>query len=89
MILPIASGKGGTGKTSLAANIAVSIGSGIQMLDCDVEEPNIHLLLHPKIVGEKTVYNLVPSINEELCDHCGRCTLSIIAKSLCNSDKLY
>ncbi|MEM1514857.1 MAG: P-loop NTPase, partial [Candidatus Bathyarchaeia archaeon] len=59
-----ASGKGGTGKTTLAANIAVSVGSNIQVLDCDVEEPNIHLLLHPKIVDEKPVYKIILSVNE-------------------------
>jgi len=69
----IASGKGGTGKTSVAVNIAVSIGDA-QLIDCDVEEPNAHLLLHPKIVSEEPVYTLVPSINEELCDHCGKCS---------------
>lgn len=71
--MSIASGKGGTGKTSVAVNIAVSIGDA-QLIDCDVEEPNAHLLLHPKIVSEEPVYTLVPSINEELCDHCGKCS---------------
>lgn len=71
--MSIASGKGGTGKTSVAINIAVSIGDA-QLIDCDVEEPNAHLLLHPKIVSEEPVYTLVPSINEELCDHCGKCS---------------
>jgi MinD superfamily P-loop ATPase len=73
LIVSIASGKGGTGKTSVAINIAVSIGDA-QLIDCDVEEPNAHLLLHPKIVSEEPVYTLVPSINEELCDHCGKCS---------------
>jgi len=73
LIVSIASGKGGTGKTSVAVNIAVSIGDA-QLIDCDVEEPNAHLLLHPKIVSEEPVYTLVPSINEELCDHCGKCS---------------
>ncbi len=73
MIVSIASGKGGTGKTSVAVNMAISLGSNIQLLDCDVEEPNAHLLLHPKIIHEEPVYSLVPSINERLCDHCGKC----------------
>ena len=38
--LVVISGKGGTGKTTIATNLAVSIGSGVQLLDCDVEEPN-------------------------------------------------
>lgn len=73
MRVAIASGKGGTGKTSVAVNIAISIGN-IQFLDCDVEEPNAHLLLHPKISRTEPVYILVPVVNEELCDHCGKCS---------------
>ena len=73
MRVAVASGKGGTGKTSVAVNIAISIGN-IQFLDCDVEEPNAHLLLHPKISRTEPVYILVPVINEELCDHCGKCS---------------
>ena len=72
MIVSIASGKGGTGKTSIAVNMALSI-SNAQLLDCDVEEPNAHLLLHPNIYRTKPVYVLVPSVNEELCYHCGEC----------------
>jgi MinD superfamily P-loop ATPase len=72
MIISVASGKGGTGKTSVAVNMAVSIGS-VQLLDCDVEEPNAHLLLHPKISHEEPVYTLLPNLKEELCDHCGKC----------------
>ncbi len=55
MIVSIASGKGGTGKTSVAVNMALSIGN-VQLLDCDVEEPNAHLLLHPKISRIEPVY---------------------------------
>lgn len=76
MIVSVASGKGGTGKTSIAVNMALSIGN-VQLLDCDVEEPNAHLLLHPEIEHalsrEEPVYLPVPVINEELCDHCGEC----------------
>ena len=72
MIVAVASGKGGTGKTSLAVNLAISI-ENAQLLDCDVEEPNAHLLLNPKIIRQEPVYRLVPSVNEELCDYCGKC----------------
>ena len=72
MIVAVASGKGGTGKTSVAVNMALSI-RNVQFLDCDVEEPNAHLLLHPEISREEPVYLPVPVINEELCDHCGKC----------------
>jgi len=72
MIVSIASGKGGTGKTSVAVNMALSIGK-VQLLDCDVEEPNAHLLLQPEISQTEPVYVRVPVVNEELCDHCGKC----------------
>jgi MinD superfamily P-loop ATPase len=72
MIVSVASGKGGTGKTSVAVNMALSVGN-IQFLDCDVEEPNAHLLLHPKLNRTEPVVNLVPRIDEKLCDHCGKC----------------
>lgn len=73
MIVSIASGKGGTGKTSVAVNMALSIRNA-QLLDCDVEEPNAHLLLHPKINRIEPVNVLIPFVNEELCDYCGKCS---------------
>jgi MinD superfamily P-loop ATPase len=72
MIIAVASGKGGTGKTSVAVNMALCIGN-IQFLDCDVEEPNAHVLLHPEISRTEQVYLQVPVVNEELCDQCGKC----------------
>jgi len=72
MIISIASGKGGTGKTSVAVNMALSLGK-VQLLDCDVEEPNAHILLHPKISATKPVHISTPLVNEEKCDHCGKC----------------
>ena len=72
MIVSVASGKGGTGKTSVAVNMALSL-RNVQLLDCDVEEPNAHLLLHPEINHVEPVYILVPVIIEELCDRCGKC----------------
>ena len=72
MIIAIASGKGGTGKTTVAVNMALSV-ENVQLLDCDVEEPNVHLLLHPKINETKPVYVLTPQVNEEICDYCGEC----------------
>ena len=65
MIIAIASGKGGTGKTSVAVNMALSVGN-VQLLDCDVEEPNAYLLLNPKMHNTEPVYVLVPKINEKL-----------------------
>ena len=64
MILSIASGKGGTGKTTVAVNIALSL-EDVQLLDCDVEEPNVYLLLQPKINETKPVYISNPQVDEE------------------------
>jgi len=72
VIVAVASGKGGTGKTTVAANMALAI-KNVQLLDCDVEEPNVHLLLKPKMNETKPVYVLTPQVNEEICDHCGEC----------------
>ncbi len=72
MIVSVASGKGGTGKTSVAVNMALSI-ENVQLLDCDVEEPNAHLLLHLEMSREEPVCLPVPVVNEELCDYCGKC----------------
>lgn len=73
MIVSVASGKGGTGKTSVAVNMALSL-SKVQLLDCDVEEPNAHILLHPDIHKTEPVYNLIPRINKEFCSFCGECS---------------
>jgi MinD superfamily P-loop ATPase len=72
MIVSIASGKGGTGKTTVAVNLALSL-KDVQLLDCDVEEPNVHLLLKPRISEAKPVYVTIPKIKAELCNNCGKC----------------
>jgi MinD superfamily P-loop ATPase len=73
MIISIASGKGGTGKTTVATNLAVSIDGPVQLLDCDVEEPNAHLFLRPVIEEKKTVTTPVPEIDLEKCNQCKKC----------------
>lgn len=73
MIISVASGKGGTGKTTVATNLAVSIGSDVQLLDCDVEEPNAHLFINPVIELNQKVYTPVPQIDEEKCNFCKKC----------------
>jgi MinD superfamily P-loop ATPase len=73
MIISIASGKGGTGKTTVATNLARSIGSGVQLLDCDVEEPNAHLFTNPSFEESETVFMPVPEVDEAKCTYCGKC----------------
>ncbi len=73
MIISIASGKGGTGKTTVATNLAVSVDGPVQFLDCDVEEPNAHLFLHPTIDESKTVSTPVPKIDPDRCNQCRKC----------------
>jgi MinD superfamily P-loop ATPase len=73
MIISIASGKGGTGKTTVATNLAVSIGSDIQLLDCDVEEPNSHLFIRPVFEYTETIPTPVPEADESKCTLCGKC----------------
>jgi len=73
MIISIASGKGGTGKTTVATNMAIAIGSDAVLLDCDVEEPNAHLFVNPEIKNTETVFTPVPLIDEEKCTYCRKC----------------
>lgn len=72
MIISIASGKGGTGKTTVAVNLALSL-KNIQFLDCDVEEPNAQIFLKPRIEGKNKATILVPEIDEVKCTYCGKC----------------
>lgn len=73
MIISVASGKGGTGKTTVAVNMAVAMGKGVQILDCDVEAPNVHLFLHPSITETTPVSVPVPEIDEAKCTWCKKC----------------
>lgn len=72
MIISIASGKGGTGKTTVAVNLALSI-ENVQLLDCDVEEPNAHLFLNPVIQEDRPANILIPKVDETKCTYCGHC----------------
>ena len=72
MIISIASGKGGTGKTTVATNLAFSLGKA-HILDCDVEEPNSHIFIKPEITSKEPVYIPVPEIDKSKCDFCGKC----------------
>jgi len=74
MILAIASGKGGTGKTTVSVNLARVLDSNVRLLDCDVEEPNAHLFLKGSNIQEEVVSIPIPQVNESLCDGCGECS---------------
>jgi MinD superfamily P-loop ATPase len=76
MIIAVASGKGGTGKTTVAVSLAKAIADidqSVTFLDCDVEAPNVHLFLNPVIVQQKNVEMLIPQVDETHCTGCGRC----------------
>jgi MinD superfamily P-loop ATPase len=74
MILAVASGKGGTGKTTVSVNLARVLGSEVALLDCDVEESNAHLFLAGDLRGEENVTIPIPQVDESLCDGCGECS---------------
>ncbi|MBU4201918.1 MAG: ATP-binding protein [Candidatus Altiarchaeales archaeon] len=73
MIIAIASGKGGTGKTTVAVNLALSI-ENVQLIDCDVEEPNSNLFLNIALEKAEDVSIPVPVIDSDKCTHCGLCS---------------
>lgn len=75
MVIAVASGKGGTGKTLVATSLALSLAKEdkVQLLDTDVEEPNAHIFLKPKIDQTEPVFIPIPQVDEEKCTHCGKC----------------
>ncbi|NWG04349.1 MAG: P-loop NTPase [Syntrophaceae bacterium] len=96
MIISIASGKGGTGKTTIAVNLALSLLKGnAQLIDCDVEEPNSHIFLSPSIHQVTSVGMRVPRIDESKCTYCGKCAqvceyhaIAVILKNVLVFDEL-
>ncbi len=73
MIISVGSGKGGTGKTTVSTNLALSIGN-IQFFDFDVEEPNSNLFLKTDIIEKEKVNVMIPEIDKDKCDFCGKCS---------------
>jgi MinD superfamily P-loop ATPase len=77
MIITIASGKGGTGKTTIATSLALSLAAELNspplLLDCDVEAPNAHLFLQPVFTKQKQVGIMIPEVDEQYCNYCGKC----------------
>jgi len=77
MIISIASGKGGTGKTTIATSLALFLSEyksqKIQFLDCDVEEPNAYIFLKPQIEKSEPVNILIPQVDKRKCSFCGNC----------------
>ena len=75
VIISVASGNGGTGKTLVATSLALSLAKGksVQFLDCNVEEPNAHIFLKPSFNHREAASIPIPKLNEERCTYCGKC----------------
>lgn len=74
MKIAILSGKGGTGKTTIAVNLAQALHNNVSIVDLDVEEPNAKIFFPQRIQSKSPVYVDIPEIDLEKCTLCGRCT---------------
>jgi MinD superfamily P-loop ATPase len=74
MIVAVASGKGGTGKTTVTASLTTVWDGPLTAVDLDVEEPNLHLFLRPEILEDEAVYLTVPVVDQARCTYCGACS---------------
>jgi len=92
MKIAVASGKGGTGKTTVATNLAYLAsqnGNTTTYIDCDVEEPNGHLFLKPLITTSKPIGRMHPHIDEEKCTYCGLCgEICVYSAIVCLGEKV-
>ena len=73
MIIAVASGKGGTGKTTVAVNLARTFEGAVHLFDCDVEEPNANLFLQGAVECTEEVTLPVPAVDAAKCDGCNQC----------------
>jgi len=76
MIIGVTGGKGGTGKTVLAVNIAVALsklGKKVTYIDCDADCPSAHMVLGTELENKEVVESFLPSFDEEKCKKCGKC----------------
>lgn len=78
MQIAVASGKGGTGKTTISTSLALSADTEVQYLDCDVEEPNGHIFLKPEINHREVCSVIIPEVDSGKCTACGKC------RDICN-----
>lgn len=95
MKLAIASGKGGTGKTTVALCLARVASESVCYADCDVEAPNGHLFLRPRIESREEIRVMVPRVDESRCTYCGKCrevcrfnAIAVLPKSIMIFDEL-
>lgn len=88
MIVSVASGKGGTGKTTVTASLARVWNGRLLAVDLDVEEPNLHLFLHPSLEWSEPAYMEVPVLDESRCDYCGACSDICQFKAISTMGKL-
>ena len=85
MNIAILSGKGGTGKTTVSTNLAITL--GFNYVDCDVEEPNGFIFLNPSILKQEDVMVEYPVIDQEKCNLCGTCVKVCQFNALANTGK--
>ena len=73
--IAVTSGKGGTGKTTIATSLALSLAGeqDVAFVDCDVEAPNAHIFLHPALNDHQDAVILIPKVDAEVCTLCGKC----------------